>query len=462
MSPPDGSPEMSTGAAPDGAHDAEPPDAVSSAALADARAEALRRDADDPLAGFREHFRIPSGPDGTPSAYFCGNSLGLQPTAAHADVLAELEDWAQLGVRGHLEGRTPWYSYHERFRESGARVVGAEPGEVVMMNGLTVNLHLMMVSFYRPSGARTKILIEAPAFPSDRYAVETQIRLHGLDPKRELIEVSAPAGEYTVNEDDVVAEIERAGSELALVLVGGVNFLTGQRFDLERIAEAARAQGAVVGFDLAHAAGNVPLQLHDWNADFAVWCNYKYLNAGPGAVAGCFVHARHHGEPFPGLAGWWGNDPATRFRMQLIPDFVPHGGAEAWQLSNPPILAMAPLKASMDLFDRAGIQALRTKSLELTGFLERLLDRHCGHELTIMTPRDPERRGCQLSLLVPDGARTQARLESAGVVTDFREPDVIRAAPTPLYNTFYDAWRLVAALTGSGFAPQDSPRGTAG
>ncbi len=414
--------------------------------LSASREEALGLDAGDPLSAFRAEFLIPKGPDGAPAAYFCGNSLGLQPAGAHADVVAELEDWARLGVGGHFQARTPWYSYHEAFREPGARLVGAEPGEVVMMNGLTVNLHLMMAAFYRPAGIRRKILIERPAFPSDRYAVETQLRMHGLDPAHDLIEVGAREGESVIGEDDLVSAVERAGDELAMLLLGGVNFLTGQLFDLARVARAARARGVVVGYDLAHAAGNVPLELHDWGVDFAVWCNYKYVNAGPGAVGGCFVHARHHGPPFRGFGGWWGNDPATRFGMHLVRDFVPHGGAEAWQLSNPSILAMAPLKAALRQFDRAGMSALRAKSVALTGFLERLLRVHLAERVEIVTPEDPARRGAQLSMVLRDGAGARARLERAGVVTDFREPNVVRAAPVPLYNSFEDVWRLVAAL----------------
>ncbi len=425
--------------------------------LAASREEALELDASDTLARFRGEFRIPPGPGGAPAAYFCGNSLGLLPTAAHRDVVAELEDWARLGVRGHFHARTPWYDYHEQFREPGARLVGAEPGEVVMMNGLTVNLHLMLAAFYRPAGRRRKVLMERPAFPSDRYAVETHLRLRGVDPGEALVEVGPREGETDVREEDLLSAMDRTGDELALFLLGGVNFLTGQLFDLGRLAEGARERGAVVGYDLAHAVGNVPLALHDWGVDFAVWCSYKYLNAGPGAVAGCFVHTRHHGLPFSGLAGWWGNDPATRFGMHLLPDFVPHGGAEAWQLSNPPILSMAPLRAALDQFDRAGMAALRAKSEALTGFLERLLYEHLADEVEIVTPRDPARRGAQLSLVVEGGRKARDRLERAGVVTDFREPNVVRAAPVPLYNTFDDVWRLVAAL-----AETDGDRAAAG
>lgn len=403
---------------------------------------ALRMDADDPLASFRDQFHIPARLDGPPLIYFCGNSLGLQPKAAARLIEKELDDWARLGVEGHFKEETPWYSYHELFRESGARLVGARPGEVVMMNSLTVNLHLMMVTFYRPTRERYKILIDAPTFPSDLYAVQSQVRYHGFDPDEALLSVR-PQGDV-ISIEDVEATLELEGSRIALVLWNAVNFYSGQSFDLSRIAGAAKRQGCIIGFDLAHAAGNVPLDLHDCGADFAVWCNYKYVNAGPGAIGGCFVHEDHGSKvDLPRFAGWWGNDPATRFRMHLEPRFVPRAGADGWQISNPPILAMVPLRASLELFDRAGISALRAKSEQLTGYLQFLLDRFPAGKLEVITPRDAAQRGCQLSIRLRDKARNVLRaLESAGVVCDFRDPDVIRVAPVPLYNTFHEVWRF--------------------
>ncbi len=410
-------------------------------------AEAL--DAQDPLAGFRSRFHIPPGPNGVSAAYFCGNSLGLQPRGVDADLSAELGDWQRLAVRAHLEGRSPWYSYHMQFREPGARVVGARPHEVVFMNGLTTNLHLLMVSFFRPQGARRKILMEGPAFSSDRYALQTQLRVHGLDPEECLVALTPDESDVVLSEDAIERAIAELGDSLALVLLGGVNFLSGQCLDMERITAAGHAVGAVVGFDLAHAAGNVPLALHDWGVDFAAWCTYKYLNAGPGAVAGAFVHERHaRKRDLPRFGGWWGYDPETRFQLQLRPDFVPVPSADGWQLSNPPILAMAPLRASLALFDEAGMDRLRRKSESLTGFLERCLDALPGRPYEILTPRDPARRGCQLSLRVRGGgARAlEQRLLGRGVVCDAREPDVMRASPAPLYNSHHDVWRLVEAL----------------
>ena len=405
-------------------------------------------DAADPLAGFRERFHIPRGEDGREVVYFAGNSLGLQPKSVRAVIEQELSDWAARGVEGHFRGKNPWYSYHETCRQSGARLVGANPGEVVTMNSLTVNLHLMMVSFYRPTPARYKILIEDQCFPSDIYAVKTQLRHHGHDPAEALVVVRPRDGEHVIHPERFDEVLAREGERIALVLVGGVNFVTGQAFDLERITQAGHRAVCVVGFDLAHATGNLRLRLHDWNVDFAVWCNYKYLNSGPGAVAGCFVHERHgDNASLPRFGGWWGNDPATRFKMQLIDDFAPRCGAEGWQISNPPILALAPVKASYDIFDEVGMEALRAKSLRLTGYLEYLVDSLRSSRITIITPRDPVRRGCQLSLNVESRAKALLHaLEGHGVVCDFREPNVIRVAPVPLYNTFHDAWRFAEAL----------------
>ena len=409
---------------------------------------ALERDAADPLRNFRDRFHTPSSKSGEPVVYLCGNSLGLQPDSVRARIETELEDWATLAVDAHFDGRTPWYAYHRALREPGARLVGALPDEVVMMNSLTVNLHLMMVSFYRPTPERHKILIEEHTFPSDLYAVQTQLRFHGFDPGPGIVVAHARPGEHTLRTDDVETLIRERGGEIALVMLGGVNYFTGQRCDMERIAAVAREQGCTVGFDLAHAAGNVELRLHDWNVDFAVWCSYKYLNAGPGAVAGCFVHERHLADGnLPRFAGWWGNDPDSRFRMDQEREFRPVASADGWQLSNPPILALAPLYESLKIFDEAGMDRLRAKSVTLTGYLRYLLERSRGDRIEILTPADPEARGCQLSLRIGAGARELFdALHSDGIVGDFRSPDVIRVAPVPLYNGFHDVWRLAAAL----------------
>jgi kynureninase len=323
-----------------------------------------------------------------------------------------------------------------------------------MMNSLTVNLHLLMATFYRPAGKRTKLLIDEPSFPSDLYAVSSQVRHHGLDPAKHLLTIAPRPGEELLREEDVETLLNEHGQEIAFMLLNAVNFLSGQFIDVERLTASAHRQGCVIGWDLAHAAGNVVLKLHDWNVDCAAWCSYKYLNSGPGAVAGAFVHERHgNNTSLPRLAGWWGNDPATRFRMHLEREFVPRRGADGWQVSNPPILALAPLRASLAVFDEAGMAALRTKSERLTGYLEWLLDRLPAGVVRIVTPREPARRGCQLSLKTPGGRDMLARLENAGIVCDFREPDVVRVAPVPLYNTFHDVWRFVEALSGVGDEP---------
>lgn len=413
---------------------------------------ARQLDAADPLAQFRERFHIPKGADGQPLIYLVGNSLGLMPKTTRRVVEQELDDWENLAVDAHLEGATPWYSYHETVREPAARLVGAKPHEVVCMNSLTVNLHLMMATFYQPTKARSKILMEEPAFPSDTYAVKSQIARHGFSPNEALILARAREGEFTLRTEDIASMLEEQGRDIALVLFAGVNFFTGQLFDIKTITAAAHEQGCSVGIDLAHAVGNVPLALHDWDVDFAVWCSYKYLNSGPGAVAGAFVHERHAtNRELPRFAGWWGNDPSTRFRMHLQPDFVPVPSADSWAVSNPPIFSMAPLRSSLALFDEAGgMQALRAKSTELTGYLEFLLDASSGGSTkayTVITPREPEARGCQLSILVHDQPKELfAALEAAGVKCDFREPNVIRAAPAPLYNTFHDVWRFAQLL----------------
>jgi kynureninase len=414
-------------------------------------AAARELDAADPLKGFREKFHIPPSPrhdDGRASIYLCGNSLGLQPKATRPALEQELEDWARLGVEGHFDAKTPWLPYHEHLRDLAAQVVGAQPHEVVVMNSLTVNLHLLLISFYRPTAERYKIVIDGPCFPSDVYAAKSQLRLHGHD-EDGLRSVSPREGEHTVREQDLEALLEAEGDSIALVLLGGVNYYTGQLFDLARVAKACHAKGALLGVDLAHAAGNAPLRLHDDGVDFAAWCSYKYLNAGPGAVAGAFVHERHLGrggpESFdtfrrqPRCEGWWGNDPETRFEMG--PDFVPVKSADAWQLSNPPILAMTPVLSSLRIFAEAGMQRLREKSERLTGYLAERIAAIGAPAFEVITPSEPERRGCQLSILVHDRPRELfERLQAAGVICDFRRPNVIRIAPTPLYNTFHDCW----------------------
>ncbi|MEO5753864.1 MAG: kynureninase, partial [Chthoniobacterales bacterium] len=398
---------------------------------------------------FRERFHLPVDGEGRALIYFVGNSLGLMPKVTRQILTQELDDWSRLGVDGHFDAATPWYSYHETVREPAARLVGAQPNEVVCMNSLTVNLHLLMASFYRPSKARSKILMEAPAFPSDTYAIKSQIEHHGFDPNECLLLARPREGEHAIRQEEIEALLEKHGDEIALVLFAGVNFFTGQLFDIAKITAAAQQRGCQVGIDLAHAAGNVPLALHEWNVDFAVWCSYKYLNSGPGAVAGAFVHERHATNPkLQRFAGWWGNDPATRFRMQLEPDFIPVPSADSWQLSNPPILALAPLRTSFALFDEAGgMGPLREKSERLTGYLQFLLDRAPGNLFTVITPRQPNERGCQLSILVHEHPRELfGKLEAAGVKADFREPNVIRIAPTPLYNTFHEVWRFAELL----------------
>ena len=411
----------------------------------DTPAEAL--DGTDPLRGFRERFLIPDH-QGREQAYFCGNSLGLQPRGVRAALLQELDDWAELGVEAHFRGRQPWMPYHESVREPLAAVVGAQPQEVVAMNSLTANLHLLMVSFYRPTAARPAILIEAGAFPSDRHAVASQLHFHGFDPAAHLIELAPDEDTGTISMAAIERTLAEHGQRIALVLWPGVQYRTGQAFDLREISRLAHAHGCTVGFDLAHAAGNLALQLHDSGADFAAWCSYKYLNSGPGAVAGAFVHERHARADLPRFTGWWGHDPATRFRMG--PEFVPTPGADGWQLSNPPILALAPLRVSLELFAEAGMARLRAKSERLTAYLEALIQRHCADVLQVVTPAEPARRGCQLSLRVAGGRGCGRALfehiSAHGIIGDWREPDVIRISPVPLYNNHADIRRFVAAV----------------
>ncbi|HPI06978.1 MAG TPA: kynureninase [Saprospiraceae bacterium] len=404
---------------------------------------ARQADQADPLHHFRNQFLFPQH-NGSDCLYFCGNSLGLQPKGVRAALLHELDHWAEHGVEGHFRGEMPWMHYHRFLTEAAARLVGALPEEVVVMNTLTVNLHLMMVSFYRPTPGRYKIIMEAGAFPSDQYAMESQVRWHGFDPETAIVEIAPRPGEDTLRTEDILQIIEKEADTLALVMFGGVNYYTGQFYDLEKIAAAGHRAGAFVGFDLAHAAGNVPMQLHDWGADFAVWCSYKYLNSGPGGPSGAFVHQRHaHNPQLPRFAGWWGHDENERFQMKK--GFKPMPGAAGWQLSNAQIFSFAAHKASLDLFDQAGMQALRTKSLQLTAFLEKvLMDADGGRNLfRIITPRDPEARGCQISMLTDDRGKVLFEyLSENGVLADWREPNVIRLAPVPLYNSFEDVWRL--------------------
>jgi kynureninase len=411
---------------------------------------ARQLDAEDPLRDLRERFHLPLGKDGKPLIYFAGNSLGLMPKTARQIVEQELDDWAKLGVDAHLEAKTPWYSYHETLREPMARLIGAKPVEVICMNSLTVNIHLMMATFYRPTKSRFKILMEDPAFPSDTYAIKTQLVHHDLDPKDALILARPRKGEFTVRTGDVVDLIEKNADQLAVVMIAGVNFFTGQLFDIPTITKAAQKHGITVGVDLAHAVGNVPLALHDWNVDFAVWCSYKYLNAGPGAIAGAYLHERHAtNTKLPRLAGWFGNDPNTRFQMHLEPEFIPVPSADGWQISNPPIFSMAPLRASLATFDEAGgMQPLRVKSMKLTGYLEFLLSKVGSKRYSVITPTNPNTRGCQLSILAHEHPKELFKeLQAAGVKCDFREPNVIRVAPTPLYNTFHEVWRFTTILT---------------
>ena len=425
-----------------------PFDGIAAADLEPTAAGAARLDEVDSLASFRDRFHLPKGPDGSAAGYFVGNSLGLQPVEARGIVEQELDDWAGLGVEGHFEATRPWYPYHENLRAGFAHVVGGLPGEVVAMNSLTANLHLLLMSFFRPEGERRIILMEDGAFPSDTYAVHSHVAARGGDPEHDVVRIPTRPGEDLLRIEDVLDTIERLGERLATVMLGGVNFRTGQFLDLAAITDAAHAVGAMAGFDLAHAAGNVPLALHDWNVDFAAWCTYKYLNGGPGAVAGAFIHERHATNPdIPRFAGWWGNDPDTRFRMHLEDTFIPVPTAEAWQLSNPPILAMAPLIASLGLFQEAGMPALRAKSRVLTGYLHACLREMLPEGSVVITPGNAEERGCQLSVRIADRARERFdALAPHGIIADFRPPDVVRLAPVPLYNTFADCLRVAEVL----------------
>jgi len=415
---------------------------VTSAAFESGKDFAIAMDNRDPLASYRRRFRFPKTAKGEDCVYLCGHSLGLQPAGVRERIEQELNDWAVLGVEAHFRAHNPWMPYHRLLTQQTAELVGAKPIEVVVMNSLTVNLHLMMVSFYRPTAKRFKIVIERGAFPSDQYAIKSHLRFRGLDAAAALIELTPRVGESCLRDEDIDSLIEREGDAIALILLGGVNYATGQVFDMARITRAGHVRGCFVGFDLAHAAGNLYLKLHDWGPDFSVWCSYKYLNGGPGCVAGCFVHERHaNAFDLPRFAGWWGHDEKIRFEMG--PNFQPMPGAEGWQLSNPPILSLATLRASMDIFHEVGMERLRTKSVSLTGYLEFLLGQHKSAKFSLITPRESESRGAQLSIRVSGNGRALCeRLTGEGIVGDWREPDTFRVAPAPLYNSYQDVYRF--------------------
>jgi kynureninase len=407
---------------------------------------AKAQDQKDPLANYREKFHIPKNTDGKEWLYFTGNSLGLQPKQTKNHIQQELDDWAKLGVEGHFEAKNPWMPYHEFLTETMAEIVGAKPIEVVIMNTLTTNLHLLMVSFYQPTNTKYKIIIESDAFPSDRYAVETQLQFHGYDPSESLIEWSPRDGETLLNIEDLESILKTQGNEIALLLIGGVNYYTGQYLNLKRIAELGHQKGCKVGIDLAHGVGNIQPKLHDTGVDFAAWCTYKYMNSGPGSLGGIFVHERYaHDTSLKRFAGWWSQNKETRFDMRQPLDITP--GAEGWQLSNPPILSMAAIKASLELFSEVGMQALRDKSIQLTGYLEYLILKLDNKNISIITPKDPEERGCQLSIQVKNANKSlHTKLTEAHVITDWRTPNVIRCAPVPFYNSFEDVYRMVEIL----------------
>ena len=405
---------------------------------------AQERDDQDPLKKYRERFHLPVQKNGEPYIYFCGNSLGLQPKTTEEALMQELKDWKNLGVEGHFHASNPWMPYHEFLTEHMATVVGAKPIEVVVMNTLSVNLHLLMASFYRPTATRYKILMEVDAFPSDRYAIESQLHFHGYQDG--LIILKPREGEVLLREEDVMNTIQDQGNEIALILIGNPNYYTGQVFDMKAIAALGHQKGCKVGFDLAHGAGNLPLQLHDSGIDFAAWCTYKYLNSGPGSVGACFIHERHaHDFDLPRFAGWWGHNKETRFKMR--DDFDPIPGAEGWQLSNPPILSLAAIKASLEIFAEVGMTALLEKSKSLTGFLAFCLNDMEDERIRIVTPEDPNQRGCQLSIQVQNADKTLFdKITAEGVIADWREPDVIRVAPVPLYNSYADVYKFAETL----------------
>jgi len=401
----------------------------------------------DPLKHYREKFCFPKHKNGEEVIYLAGNSLGLQPKSVREYVEQELKDWETLAVDAHTQAKNPWLPYHEFLTEQTAQLVGAMPEETVNMNSLTTNLHLLFVSFYRPTKERHKILIESNAFPSDHYAIQSQIRFHGFDVETSLIEMKPKAGENQIQTEDIEEIIDKNGDSIALIWFAGVNYYSGQAFELKRITEAAHKKNIVAGFDLAHATGNLLMNLHDWNVDFAVWCNYKYMNGGPGAIGGAYVHEKHlNDQSLPKFLGWWGHDKQTRFLMDH--KYIPIPTVESWQLSNPPILQLASLKASLDIFDSVGMKALREKSEQLTGYLEFLINENKNANIEIITPKEVNERGCQLSLRIKsNGKKLYQRLLAEGVICDWREPDVIRVAPVPLYNTFEEVWRFVEILS---------------
>ena len=403
-------------------------------------------DQNDPMKRFRSKFHLPIKKNGEPYVYLCGNSLGLQPRSTREAIEQELKDWENYGVEGHFHAKNPWMPYHEFLTNAMANLVGAKPVEVVVMNTLSVNLHLMMVSFYQPTKKRSKILIEFDAFPSDKYAVESQIKFHGFDPKECLIELKAREGEELIRMEDIEKVIEEQGAEIALIMIGNTNYYTGQFFDMKKITELGHAKGCKVGFDCAHGAGNIELNLHDSGADFAVWCSYKYINSGPGSLGGCFVHERHSNDnSLPKFAGWWGHNKDTRFGMR--DGFDPILGVESWQLSNPPILSMAAILASLKIFEEAGISNLRKKAIQLTSYLEFLVDKINDDRVKIITPRDPKERGSQLSIQVKSADKSLFdKISEKGVIADWREPDVIRIAPVALYNSYMDVFRFAKIL----------------
>lgn len=407
---------------------------------------AKQQDAEDALASFRNKFHIPKNAKGEKLIYLCGNSLGLQPKITSEYIKEELTDWANLGVEGHVEGKHPWLPYHEFLTENMAKIVGAKPSEVVVMNTLTTNLHLMMVSFFQPTKTKYKIVVESDAFPSDKYAVESQLKFHGIDPKDGLILWKPRNGEELCRFEDLEEIMKTHGNEIALLMIGSTNYYTGQSFPLKKITELGHKYNCMVGFDLAHGAGNIQPNLHETGADFAVWCTYKYLNSGPGSLGGCFVHERHaNNENLNRFAGWWGHNKKTRFNMRQDFDALP--GAEGWQLSNPPILSMAAIRASLDTFAEAGFENLRKKSEKLTGYLEFLLNEMKNDAINVITPRNPKERGCQLSIQVKNADKNlHTKLTEAGVISDWREPDVIRIAPAPIYNSFEDVFRFSEKL----------------
>ncbi|MGB5321002.1 kynureninase [Lutimonas sp.] len=407
---------------------------------------AHQMDSTDPLRSYRDQFYFPKHTNGEQAIYLCGNSLGLQPKSAKRYIEAVLHDWRYLGVKGHFEGEHPFTTYHEVLGEQMARIVGGRKEEVVAMNSLTVNLHLMMVSFYRPEQGRYKILIEKNAFPSDQYAVKSQLEFHGYDPKDGLLELEPRAGEDILRTEDILDLIKAKGNEIALIMIGGLNYYTGQAYDMEKITEMGHKMGCMVGFDLAHGAGNLNLSLHDWDVDFAVWCTYKYMNSGPGGIAGCFVHQRHlQRKDLRRFAGWWGHDKATRFLMDDT--FVPIQGAEGWQMSNETVLSMAALKASLEIFEEVGMKAIVKKSRLLTRYLEFLIEELKSDRIQIITPKQTDARGAQLSIRVINSDKSLFKaISEKGVIADWREPDVIRIAPAPLYNSFMDVFNFVEIL----------------